>query len=157
MAGYLHATSERRTRGNGGGDTGHAVELRDGWASLETVARNIENRWKASEREGMKRTLEILRVKKKIKSLKLTDIDVKFSRNKLSNLQSKVQAGQIMAQMQMYDPVDITTLMDITTDPQGMVDRGAKYIESHPVEDKKDIKPDEKPAEGTQKVDIKRG
>lgn len=154
---YLLGLPERRTRGNGGGDTGHAVELRDGWASLETVARNIENRWRASEREGMKRTLEILRVKKKIKSLKLTDIDVQFSRNKLSNLQSKVQAGQIMAQMNMYDPVDITTLMDITTDPQGMVDRGAKYIASHPVEDKKDIKPEEKPAEGAQKVDIKRG
>lgn len=130
---YLLGLPERRTRGNGGGDTGHAVELRDGWASLETVARNIENRWEASERNSIKRVLEILRTKKKIKNLTVTDIDIKFSRNKLDNLQSKVQSGQIMAAMKMFDPVDVASIMNISTDPQGMVERGAKYWEGKEV------------------------
>lgn len=124
---YLLGLPERKTRGNGGGDTGFAVELRDGWASLETVARNIELSWKASERESIKRVLGILRTKKVISDLKTTDIDIKFSRNKLDNIQSKAQAGSTLYSMGIYDPVDITNIMNITTDPQGMVERGKKY------------------------------
>lgn len=126
---YLLGLPERRTRGNGGGDTGFAVELRDGWASLETVARNIELSWKRGERESIKRVLEILRIKNRISGLATTDIDIKFSRNKLDNIQSKAQAGATLNQMGIYDPVDITNIMNITTDPQGMVERGKKYQE----------------------------
>src|SRR5699024_919124 len=46
----------RNDRAGGGGDTGQAVELRDGWADLEIIARNKEATFKKSE----KRTLKII-------------------------------------------------------------------------------------------------
>ena len=41
---------DRNNRSGGGGDTGQAVELRDGWADLEIVARNKESIFKRSEK-----------------------------------------------------------------------------------------------------------
>lgn len=117
---------DRKSR-SGGGDTGDAVKLRDGWQDIEIVARTTEMFFKRSEKQVLSVLIKILGIEETLKELKLKNIDIKFTRNKTDNLQSKVQSGQILNAMALYDPVDITDLMDITTDPQEMVDRGKIY------------------------------
>lgn len=125
---YILGLPERNARSSGG-DTGQAVALRDGWASLETVARNIEKPWVGSERESLKRLIAILKTDGKISNIRVRDIDITLGRNKYNNILVKAQTGQIMAGMSMFDPVDIVKTMDITTDPEEMVARGKKYQE----------------------------
>ena len=52
---------DRKTRGGGGGDTGDAVKLRDGWADMEVVARTTETFNKKSEKKELKIILKILK------------------------------------------------------------------------------------------------
>lgn len=131
---------DRKSR-SGGGDTGDAVKLRDGWQDIEIVARTTEMFFKRSEKKVLSILIKILEIENVNKELKLKDIDIKFTRNKTDNLQSKVQSGQILNAMQLYDPADITDIMDITTDPQEMVDRGKKYQEQRQKEaDERQIK-----------------
>ena len=42
---------DRKTRGGGGGDTGDAVKLRDGWADIEVVARIKEKYFKVAKKK----------------------------------------------------------------------------------------------------------
>lgn len=117
---------DRQSR-KGGGDTGEAVKLRDGFQDMEIVARTTEMFFKRAEKKVLALILNVLKSDSNFKQISLKDIDIKFTRNKTDNLQSKVQAGATLNQMGLYDPVDITDLMDITTDPQEMVDRGKTY------------------------------
>ena len=82
---------DRNNRSGSGGDTGQAVELRDGWADMEIVARNKELVFKKSEKQSLRIILKILSNKGKV-ALSMLDIDIKFSRNKNNNLLVKTQA-----------------------------------------------------------------
>ena len=118
---------DRKTRGGGGGDTGDAVRLRDGWANVEIVARNTEMFFKRAEKRVLRLILTILDHANIVTDLKLTDVDIKFSRNKTDNIQTKVQSGATLHGMNVLDPVDVLELMDISTNPQELIERGAKY------------------------------
>lgn len=113
---------DRKTRGGGGGDTGDAVKLRDGWADMEIVARGKEMFWKKAEMQSLKVALNILKSEGQISDLTLMDIDIKCNRNKNDNLQSKVQAGSTLYSMGVAK-VDVATAMDITTDIAEFVNR----------------------------------
>lgn len=113
---------DRKTRGGGGGDTGDAVKLRDGWADLELVARNKELFWKQSERQSLKVAIKLMQDKGLIKDLNMIDVDMMFSRNKNDNLQTKTTAGSMLYNMHV-DKSDIAQAMNITTDIVGFVDR----------------------------------
>lgn len=84
---------DRKTRGNGGGDTGQAVVLRDGWGAAEARAKTTEKSFVRSENEYLKLVLKICRVvaKEDVGDLKLADIDIKFTRNRSDNMQTKAQ------------------------------------------------------------------
>ena len=118
---------DRKTRGGGGGDTGDAVRLRDGWANVEIVARNTEMFFKRAEKRVLRLILTILDHANIVTDLKLTDVDIKFSRNKTDNIQTKVQSGATLHGMNVLDPVDVLELMDISTNPQELIERGVKY------------------------------
>lgn len=113
---------DRKTRGGGGGDTGDAVKLRDGWADIELVARNKEMYWQKAEMQSIRTALNILHQSGEVVDLSILDVDIKFSRNKNDNLQSKVQAGSILNSMGV-DKTDVATAMDITTDISEFVKR----------------------------------
>jgi len=76
---------DRNNRAGGGGDTGMAVELRDGWADLEIIARNKESVFKKAEKQTLRIILSILKSTMDF-NLALVDVDIKFSRNKNNNL-----------------------------------------------------------------------
>lgn len=117
---------DRNNRANGGGDTGQAVELRDGWADLEIVARNKELSFKRSEKQALKIMLTIMNAKMGT-NLSLLDINIKFSRNKNNNLLVKTQAYMNLMSTKTLDPADCLTIVDLVSDVNDFIERGKAF------------------------------
>ena len=79
-----------RNGGSSTSDTGQAVELRDGWSSAETRAKDIETSFKAAEKEHLKIILRIMRDTVGT-TLKLSDIEPHFTRRNYENIATKAQ------------------------------------------------------------------
>lgn len=79
-----------RNGGSSTSDTGQAVELRDGWSSAETRAKDIETAFKAAEKEHLKVVLRIMRDTVGT-NLKLSDIEAHFTRRNYENIATKSQ------------------------------------------------------------------
>lgn len=115
-----------------GGNTGQAIVLSNGWTIAETAAKNTEIVFKDSEFEFLKVILCILSkskdVNEEMKSLRLSDIDIKFSRNKTDSILVKVQAlqGQLEAGI---DPLTAIKTCDLYSDPQLVWNDSKEYIE----------------------------
>lgn len=116
---------DRESRG-GSGDTGIAVELRDGWADLETVARNKELVFKKSEKQTLRIILKILENKLSFK-LSLLDVDIKFSRNKNNNLLVKTQSYETLLRTKTLSPEDCLTIVDLVSDVNEYITRGKSF------------------------------
>lgn len=117
---------DRNQRGGGGGDTGQAVELRDGWADLEIVARNKELVFKKSEKRSLKIILSILNSKMSL-GLSLVDVDIKFSRNKNNNLMVKTQSYQTLLGTKTLSPHDCLSIVDLVSDVNEYISRGQAF------------------------------
>lgn len=129
----------RDNRSGGGGDTGQAVELRDGWADLEIVARNKEALFGRSEKLSLKIMLDMMRAQKQIK-ISLMDISVKFTRNKNHNLLVKTQSYSTLMATESLTPSDCLTIVDLVSDETDVADRGEVYWdEKTAVQDTKDM------------------
>lgn len=118
---------DRKTRGGGGGDTGDAVKLRDGWADMEVVARTTETFNKKSEKKELKIILSILKGLKKITKTSMINVDIKYPRNKTDNLNSKVTAYAALLNTETVAPNDALDIVDITSDNAEVVARGEEY------------------------------
>ena len=117
---------DRNNRKGGGGDTGQAVELRDGWADLEVVARNKELMFKRSEKLALKVMLTIMNNKLST-GLSLLDIDIKFSRNKNNNLLVKTQSFSTLLATKTLSPADCLAIVDIVSDVNEYIARGEAF------------------------------
>ena len=101
-------------------DTGNAVLLRDGWAQTESRAKLTEKLWRKSEREFLSLVLRIMHDTRNV-DLRLSSVDMTFTRRQHDNLQSKCQALTSLLQAGIKpeiaiatsglfnDPVDVTT------------------------------------------------
>lgn len=118
---------DRKTRGGGGGDTGDAVKLRDGWADMEVVARTTEGFNKKSDKKEFKIILKIMKALKLVSKTSMINVDMKYPRNKTDNLVSKVQAMSTLHGMELMAPEDVLEIGDITTDNAEVVARGEEY------------------------------
>lgn len=94
MALTIMGLPDRQSRNGGGGDTGAAVSLRNGWSVAEARALSTERFWNESEREFLRLIIRICKdiVPEKIGDLKPSDADIKFTRNLSDNLLVKTQA-----------------------------------------------------------------
>lgn len=113
---------QRMTRAGGGGDTGSAVSLRDGWADLETVATSKETSFKPPERRVLRIALNILHYKGVLADLEVGDIDIKFIRNRSDNLLVKAQSYNNLITAGMND-LDALSAVTLFTDPAEVADR----------------------------------
>ena len=121
---------DRKTRSGGGGDTGDAVKLRDGWADIEIVARIKERYFKLAKKKQLAVAIRILHLLNLVsKEFKLEDIDVKLPRNKNDNIQTKAQSFSTLMSTEEIAPEDALAMADMTTDITGVVARGKKYKE----------------------------
>jgi SPP1 family phage portal protein len=119
---------DRKTRGGGGGDTGDAVKLRDGWADIEIVARVKESYFRMAKRKQVAVIISIMKSLDQVKKdFKVMDLDIKFSRNKTDNLQSKAQSYSTFVGTKSIAPEDALEMCDVTTDVVEVAERGKKY------------------------------
>ena len=129
LEGMLYALigiPDRNNRSGGGGDTGQAVELRDGWADLEIIARNKELEFKKSEKQALRIILNMVKNKEGF-DLSLLDVDIKFSRNKNNNLLVKSQAYSTLLATKTLTPADCLTIVDLVSDVNEFVARGEEF------------------------------
>lgn len=117
---------DRNNRSGGGGDTGQAVELRDGWADLEIIARNKELVYKKAEKQTLRIILNIMKNTMGF-DLSLMDVDIKFSRNKSNNLLVKTQSYQTLIATKTLDPADCLTIVDLVSDVNEYIARGKSF------------------------------
>lgn len=113
------------------GDTGYAVQLRDGWAEAESRARDIEIMFRKSEKAFLKVALKILANTKNPKErvqLSARDIGIKFTRNKSDNLLAKVQALQTLLASNV-DPETSFKTVSLFSDPQQAYVNSKPYLE----------------------------
>ena len=123
---------DRKTRGGGGGDTGDAVKLRDGWADIEIVARIKEQYFKKAKRKQVAVAVRILQELNLIaKEFRTKYLDIKVPRNQVDNLQTKAQAFSTINGTKTLHPADALDIVEITTDVDGKVERGLKFWEEY--------------------------
>jgi SPP1 family phage portal protein len=112
-----------------GGNTGQAILLSNGWQLAETHARGVEQTFARSEREMLKVVLKILNLTEtsEVADLKLSDIDIKFSRNRTDSLLVKTQG--LMNQLQAgIHPLIAITNCGLYSDPQGVWNDSKAYM-----------------------------
>ena len=99
-----------------GGDTGQARLLGEGWTMADERAKQDELAFKKSERKFLKLILKICQNKKKLERLKISDIDIKFTRNKSDNLLVKTQGLMNMKDAQVTPDIAFT-ICGLFSDP----------------------------------------
>lgn len=112
-----------------GGNTGQAVLLSNGWQIAETQAKNLEQIFSESERAMLKVVLKICAMTEtsELANLKLSDIDIKFSRNRTDSLLVKTQALANQLQAGVH-PLVALTVCGLYSDPQGVWNDSKPYM-----------------------------
>jgi SPP1 family phage portal protein len=90
----------RQNRNSGGGDTGQAVVLRNGWGAAEARAKSSEVTFVRSEMEYLRIVLDICRANSasasEVDGLTLRDISVTLTRNHSDNMLTKANTLEIL-------------------------------------------------------------
>ncbi|HZJ99672.1 MAG TPA: phage portal protein [Tissierellaceae bacterium] len=123
-----------RNDGASGGDTGLAIELRDGWADLEIICKNKELIFRDSEKKTLDVLLHIFNIGRTEKLEKL-DLDIKFSRNKNNNMLVKTQSYQSLLSTRTLSPADCLSIVDLVSDPNDYIERGLAFWKTQEIEE----------------------
>lgn len=112
-----------------GGNTGQAIMLSNGWQIAETHARSMEQTFTDSEREMLTIVLRIIGLVSpgELATIKLSDIDVKFSRNRTDSLLVKTQ-GLINQLQAGIHPLVAITNCGLYSDPQSVWNDSRPYM-----------------------------
>ncbi len=109
------------------GNVGSAY-LINGWQTADTFARNTEDLFKKSNKRFDKIFLKILEQKNLIKNVKVSDIDIQFTRNEMDNLLVKTQGALNLKQLGLA-PEIVLARSGVSNDPEGDIAKSQKYIE----------------------------
>lgn len=109
------------------GDTGQAVILRDGWSAAESRARDSELVFKGSEKLFLRLALRIIKDTHGL-DLKLSEIDIKFTRNKTDNLLVKTQGLQNQLEAGIHPQIAIAN-SGLYSDPEQTYLDSLPYLE----------------------------
>ncbi len=109
------------------GDTGQAVILRDGWSAAESRARDTELVFKSSEKKFLKIVLRVVRDLSHL-DLSLSDIDIKFTRNRTDHLLVKTQGMQNQLEAGIHPQIAIAT-SGLYSDPEQVYIDSIEYLE----------------------------
>ena len=103
----------------GGGNTGTSLEIGQGWVDMENRAKSLEALFIKSENRLLTIILDILKTKKKseYESLEVTDIEIKFTRNKSANLLIKTQGLFNMLNAGIHPRISIS-VSSLFSDPE---------------------------------------
>lgn len=116
-----------RNGGSSTSDTGAAVILRDGWSAAETRAKTTEMMFKMSEKRFLKIALRIMNTIKKT-SLKLSNIEIHFTRRNYENIQDKAQVLVTMLNSGKIHPELAFQHCGMFIDPEAAYLMSEKYV-----------------------------
>lgn len=117
-----------RNGGSSTSDNGVAVELRDGWQSAETRAKEYETGYKAAEKEFLKVVLRVMRDTVGT-NLKLTDIDTHFTRRNYDNIATKSQVLVATLNSGKIHPEICFTMCGAFPDPESAYLKSKEWVE----------------------------
>ena len=123
-----------RNGGSSTSDTGKAVLLRDGWSLAEARAKDSENIFKRAEKEMLKLVLRICRDSKEPINIRLTDIDMKFTRRNYDDIQSKSQVLVSMLQNDKIHPLLAFAHCGMFSDPESAYALSDKYYKENMID-----------------------
>lgn len=117
-----------------GQNTGQAVILDQGWRNAESMAKTTETIFEEAERKFLNVVLKIIEADKnaapELKSVSISDIDIKFTRNKTDSLLVKTQALQQLIDTGIHPRIAID-VVGLFNDTQQV------YIDSKPYLEKR--------------------
>lgn len=119
-----------RQNGSTGADTGKAVELRDGWSLVEARAKDSETIFKKSEKRMLRLVLSLCKDLKNL-DLKLSEIDMKFTRRNYENIQTKAQVLDMMLNNEKIHPLDAYLSCGMFSDAESSYKRGMENFEKN--------------------------
>ena len=117
-----------RNGGTSTSDTGSAVIMRDGWESAEARAKLTETVFDESEMRFLRLILNIVTTFRDV-DLKLSSIEIKFTRRNYQNLLEKVQALMMILGSDKVHPKLGFELCGAFTDPEYAYKISAEYYE----------------------------
>ena len=106
--------------------TGAAVLANNGWYQADTVARNTEDLFKASNKYFDRILLKVLKTRGLL-DLKETDFELHFVRNETANIQSKAQAFSTLLSAGL-NPELAAAKSGVSNDPVSDIAASEKYL-----------------------------
>lgn len=125
---------------NTGGDTGQAVQLRNGFEIAESIAKSIEPVFEECERNMLKVALKIINTDDKtadMSDLKLSDIGIQFNRNRTDALLTKVQALVQLCAGGIH-PLRAIEIVGLFSDAQQVYNDSKPYLKKYEYEETDD-------------------
>ena len=116
-------------RASAGGNTGQALIVGQGWANAESRAVATELMFKRSESRFLKLILRLLEEDDvyNLDQIQLSDIDIKFTRNKTDNLLVKTQGLQNMLEAGIH-PRTTIEVSGLFSDPEQVFVDSLEYL-----------------------------
>lgn len=105
-----------RNGGSSTSDTGSAVIMRDGWSAAEARAKDSETMFKESEKQFLRLVLKICTDLADLE-LKLSYLDIRFTRRNYENIQSKANVLTSMLDNEKIHPMLAFTHCGMFSDP----------------------------------------
>lgn len=113
--------------GGGGGDTGQARLTDNGWLMADTKAREDEVGFVNSEQYLLDYILRYLREKDLIGELRPYDVEIKFNRNKVDNIQSMAQSYSMLVKSGIH-PAIAMEVIGVFGDSNEVWQRSEKFF-----------------------------
>lgn len=119
-------------KASAGGNTGQALIIGQGWSNAEARAQTMEQTFKPAERQFLKVVLRILRdtsnIAPELNGLNLSDIDIKFTRNRTDSLLVKTQGLLNQLQAGVHPRISLSTC-GLYSDPEQVYNESQAFME----------------------------
>lgn len=125
---------------NTGGDTGQAVQLRNGFEIAESIAKSIEPVFEECDRKLLRVALKIIATDGEVpgmSDLKISDIGIQFNRNRTDALLTKVQALVMMLEGGIH-PLKAIETVGLFSDAQQVYNDSVPYLKKYEYDEEYD-------------------
>ena len=127
-----------RNGGSSTSDTGSAVIMRDGWSDAEARAKDTEMMFKMSEKKFLRLAIRIANVLRDM-NLKLSSIDIRFTRRNYENIQAKAQVLTTLLANDKIHPRLAFEHCGLFVDSDLAYTQSKTYADEHKKETQKDL------------------
>lgn len=117
-----------RNGGSSTSDTGSAVIMRDGWSAAEARAKDTELMFKMSEKEFLRIAIQIANTLRDM-NLKLSSIEIRFTRRNYENIQEKAQVLTMLLSSDKVHPRLAFEHCGLFVDPELAYTQSKEYAE----------------------------